>query len=197
MHSGWGAMVAISGSSKGPELVDRKRMIIIDPSIPGAKQPYHYAADLPFADAHKHIEKCDACSRALAFVAIRELRQNLQKREYEIVGCAMLLASSRSLPGLADILKSHPLIHTAEGEFFRRVVSQACERVGIPVTGLSERELDARATSEFGIKFARQIRTFDELGRSLGPPWTQDYKRAALAASLVLQHKVPQHAKSR
>jgi hypothetical protein len=56
-------------------------------------------------------------------------------------GCAMLLASGRGLPTLPNILASRALVHTAEGQFFRRVVREACERCRIPVVGFREREL--------------------------------------------------------
>src|SRR2546430_13640189 len=37
---------------------------------------------------------------------------------------------------------SHPLIHTAEGEFFRNAVRQACEEHKATVTGIREAALD-------------------------------------------------------
>jgi len=42
------------------------------------------------------------------------------------------------------------LIHTAEGEFFRHAVRQACERLKIPVTAIRERDLEERAKVMFG-----------------------------------------------
>jgi hypothetical protein len=39
VHSGWGALVCISGNSTNPEIVDRQRIVIIEPAMKGAKQP--------------------------------------------------------------------------------------------------------------------------------------------------------------
>jgi len=50
MHSGWGVLVAVSGDAHSVEVLDRRRIVTTDPSIPGAKQPYHYAAGLGLAD---------------------------------------------------------------------------------------------------------------------------------------------------
>jgi hypothetical protein len=97
----------------------------------------------------------------------------------------MLLASGRALPALPNILASHALIHTAEGEFFRNIVSEACESCHIPVMGIRERELDKQADAIFG-KAAPSVRQhISELGKIVGSPWTQDEKTAALAASVV------------
>ena len=96
------------------------------------------------------------------------------------------MAAGRPLPALADILSSHALIHTAEGEFFRRCLREACEGQGIAVTGIRERDLDARANAVFGAAAARTQQRIAALGRSLGPPWTQDQKIAALAAWILL-----------
>jgi hypothetical protein len=97
------------------------------------------------------------------------------------------MASGRALPSLAEILASHALIHAAEGEFFRTIVHQACEAIGIAVTPLRERELEQRAKELLGNK-ANQIKQWiSSCGKRLGPPWTQDEKIAALAATLILR----------
>jgi hypothetical protein len=186
MHSGWGALVAISAAPRDPEIVVRKRMVIINPVMAGAKQPYHFAENMRLPDAERHIQACADAAAALAIATIRETIDELRQRDYGVVGSAMLLASGRTLPPLANILASHALIHAAEGEFFRRIVQQACEHLGVPVTGLRERDLDQRASADLGIAEGRLHQKIDLLGRPLGPPWTQDYKRAALAAWLLL-----------
>ncbi|MGZ4844484.1 MAG: hypothetical protein ACXVJ1_07215, partial [Candidatus Angelobacter sp.] len=83
-------------------------------------------------------------------------------------------------------LASHALIHTAEGEFFRQAFRGALERLEIPVTGIRARDLDDRAKKAFGKAEPQVHQRIDEMGRSLGAPWTQDEKTAALAAAIVL-----------
>jgi hypothetical protein len=106
-------------------------------------------------------------------------------RKYRVLGCAMLLASGRALPSLQKILASHALIHTAEGEFFRNVVREACEHFRIPVVGIRERELDERANTTFGNRAPSVRQHISELGKTVGSPWTQDEKTAALAALII------------
>ena len=151
----------------------------------GAKQPYHFAESLGLAEAKCHLEKCAAVSQRLAAQALRDMLDVVTARKYRVLGCAMLLASGRALPSLQKILASHALIHTAEGEFFRNIVSEACESCHIPVMGIRERELDKQADAIFGKGAARVRQHISNLGKTVGSPWTQDEKTAALAALLV------------
>lgn len=122
MHSGWGAVVAVTGKPGTVEVIDRKRIVVTDEKIPGAKQPYHFAKTLGLSEAEKHLAKCAGVSERLALAAVRDLVGELKGRDYRVVAAAVLLASGRPVPPLAEILASHALIHTAEGEFFRRVL---------------------------------------------------------------------------
>ena len=185
MHSGWGVVVCISGDSAAPEIVDRRRIVIIEPAMKGAKQPYHFAEPLRLEEAGRHIQKCAAASRRLSLQAIREMLDAVSAQNYRVLGCGMLLASGRALPSLQKILASHALIHTAEGEFFRNVVREACESLGIPVVGIRERELDERANATFGKAAPRLRQDIASLGKTVGSPWTQDEKTAALAGLIV------------
>jgi hypothetical protein len=189
VHSGWAVLVCVSGAPAAPEIVDRRRIVMVEPAMQGAKQPYHFAETLPLEEAERHLHKCAEDSERLAITAIREMLDAVTGRHSRVVGCAMLLASGRALPPLPKILDSHALIHTAEGEFFRRVVREACERCRIPVKGFVERELDERANAAFGKAAAGVRRRISDLRSTVGPPWTLDEKAAALAALMVLADK--------
>jgi hypothetical protein len=180
MHSGWGVLVAVSGPPDAIEILARRRIVTADPEMPGAIQPYHYAMNLKLPESEKHLAKCAAASTRLAVAAIADL-----VKEFHIVGSAVLQASGRTLPSLEKILASHPLIHTAEGEFFRHTVSQAFEDLQITVTAIRQRDLEERAKSTFG-SASRIQGTIASLGKTIGPPWTKDHKTAALAAATLL-----------
>jgi hypothetical protein len=181
MHSGWGVLVAVSQDANAVTLLDRRRIVVADREEHGAVQPYHFAAQLKPAEQEKHLAHCAASSCQLAATAIAEVIRELAERHYRTVGAAILLASGRPLPPLAKILAAHPLVHTAEGEFFRHAVRQACEGMQIPVTAIRMRELDAGANTGSALQ-----RSIAGLGRTAGPPWTKDHKTAALAAALLL-----------
>ncbi len=186
MHSGWGALVAVSNGDGTAEVLERRRITVTIPGTPGANQPYHFAEKLQFAEAEKFLGNCFAASRRLALAAVREVVEELRGRQYRVVGSAVLLASGRPLPPLAKILASHALIHAAEGEFFREVFSKACADLELSVTGVRERDLDERVKTALGKAAARLWQQISAMGRSIGPPWTTDQKTAALAALVVL-----------
>jgi hypothetical protein len=189
MHSGWGALVAVSYDGGTVEVVERRRVAVTTAGTPGANQPYHFAERLGLPEAEKFLGDCLAASKRLALAAVREVLGGLRARQYRVVGSAVLLASGRPLPPLPKILASHASIHAAEGEFFRDVFSKACRELELSVSGFRERDLDEWVRTAFGKAATRIARQVSTLGRSVGPPWTTDQKTAALAALLVLANK--------
>src|SRR2546421_3194219 len=174
MHSGWGALVAVSNSAGAVEVIERRRVAITTPGTPGANQPYHSAENLELPEAEKFLGSCFVTSKRLASAAVRDVVSELRGRQYRVVGSAVLLASGRPLPSLSKILASHALIHAAEGEFFRQAVRKACECLKISATAVAERQLDERAKAAFGSATSRVQRRVSTLGSSIGPPWTKD-----------------------
>lgn len=194
MHSGWGALVALSNDTGTVEVIERRRVTVAIPETPGGKQPYHFAENFELPKAEKFLRIRFADSKRLALEAVGEVVAELRDRQYRVIGAAVLLASGRPLPPLPKILASHALIHAAEGEFFREIFSKACEELELPVTGVRERDLDERVRTTFGKAATRMLQRISTMGRSLGPPWTQDQKTAALAALVVLAGERPQKA---
>jgi len=185
VHSGWAVIVCMSGDPAAPSVVDRRRIVIIEQAMEGAKQPYHFVESLVISQAERHLERCAAVAQRLALQAIHAMLDAVSAAKHRVVGCGMLLASGRPLPALPNILASHALVHAAEGEFFRKVVREACESCHIPVIGIRERELDKQADAIFG-KDAPSVRQhISSLGKTVGSPWTQDEKTAALAGLIV------------
>lgn len=179
VHSGWAALVAVAGSLESPEVVARRRIEIADPGIRGSKQPFHAAEPLEFPDAKAFLDRCEESTRKLTGDALKAAIDGLRDRRFEPAGCGIILGSGRTLPPLEAILKSHALIHTAEGEFYRTAVVQAAERLGLRVFGMKEKEMCAHAQG--------LIARLAEIGKSIGPPWTQDQKYAALVAWMALE----------
>lgn len=191
VHSGWGALVAVAGDPGTLEVIERRRIEIIDRNAPGAAQPYHFAKDLPLADAGKFIAGSAASAARLASTAMREVCDKLRAHGYKLIAAAILLSSGRPLPELGKILAAHPMIHTAEGEFFRQAFRDACASLKIAVTGVREHDLDQHAKSVLRGDGGLLKKKIAGMGKTLGPPWTADQKAAALAAMIVLasRHK--------
>jgi len=185
-HSGWAVMVAVGGSAEAPEVILRRRLVIADPNLAGSKQPYHAAEPMAFPDAEAFINRCADSTRTMAKKAVRDAVAELTGMGFAMAGSCVLLGSGRPVGDLAKILSSHPLIHTAEGEFYRNALKQACESCGLAFSGVKERELMGQAAAGLGIRAAEIENRVSQLGRTLGPPWRQDERLSAIAAWIVL-----------
>ena len=183
MHSGWGILVAVSDEL---EMIDRRRITVTTHSGPRGNQPFHHAKDLGLPKAEEYLSEYRLESERIACEAIGAATKELKARGHEIVASAILLASGRPLPALPQILASHPLIHTAEGELFRDVAARACELIGIPVMRYRERALEEIVKSVLAGCSQSVLKELGTSGKKLGPPWTADHKAASLAAYVAL-----------
>jgi hypothetical protein len=186
VHSGWAAMVAVSLEDGVPVVLQRRKLLLVGTFSYTFRQPYHTAEKMPLGDAAEFVRGVEAESRELALSGLRALEKELDSANYKVRGCALLLASGRKLPEFEKILASHALIHTADGELFREAIRHCCTRANLPLAVIKERELLAAASKRLNKRPEFLNRQVAALGKSLGPPWTQDEKLATLAAWLTL-----------
>ena len=186
VHSGWSALVAVSFEEDGPIVLSRERVHLVETFIYKFRQPYHTAERMPLEKARTFVDASLVEAKRLAGSALRSTQKELGNKGYELARGALLLASGRKLPDLESILRSHALIHTADGEHFREALRHACADCGVEIACIKERELLDRGMKTLRTKRERLLRRLTELGTGFGSPWTQDEKYAALAAWLVL-----------
>jgi hypothetical protein len=186
VHSGWAAVVTMSGSRDAPVVVDRRNIQLVKTYTYTYRQPYHTAKEMVRQDAAKFIRGVKSDAKRLGVSSLRALRKDLAEGDFKIVRGVLLLASGRPLPEIEQILASHALIHTADGELFRDSLRAACGLCDLPVEGVREKELFATASKVLAIQPAVLKRRLAGLGKALGPPWSADEKFAALAGWLTL-----------
>jgi len=186
VHSGWAAMVTVSLEDGAPVVLHRRKLLLVRTFSYTFRQPYHTAEKMPLGDATEFVRGVEKESQELALSGLRALEKELESVDYKVRGCALLLASGRKLPEFEKILASHALIHTADGELFRESIRYACSRAQLPLASITERELLTAAATRLKKKPEFLNRQVVALGKSLGPPWTQDEKLATLAAWLTL-----------
>jgi len=189
-HSGWTALVGISLEEGFPLVLLRERPRLVKTFTYEFRQPYHTAKKRLPAEARSFISLMRAEARQLAYRVIHSVQMDLQKQGYELKCCGLLLASGRPLPALPEILASHALIHTADGELFREALLHANKRCGVETFTTKESELLERAVEALHLQPNELGRRLVDLGHPLGSPWSQDEKFAALAAWLSLLFKV-------
>lgn len=183
VHSGWTALVAVSDEESFPVPVLRERPHLVRSFTFEFRQPYHTAKKKPLDEGSEFIEEVRAEATELAFLAIQSAQAALRTQGRELCNCGLLASSARPLPDIAQILASHPLIHTADGELFRQALVEACKRLALPVCTVRENELLERAARALDLSPAQLAA---RLARPHGSPWTQDEKFATLAAWLAM-----------
>ena len=141
---------------------------------------------MALSDAALIVARCQKVSLKLATEAITTEMKTLAGQGFVARVCAVLQGRTRELPELERILSSHPLLHTAEGIFYRQVLISASEPTGMQVLQVPERELEVRLAAALHLPADRILPRLTALGRGLGSPWTADQKLAAGAAWLAL-----------
>jgi hypothetical protein len=184
-HSGWTALVALSLEDESPHVLLRQRPHLVETFTYEFRQPYHSAEKRP-AEAPGIISRVRTDARHLAYQAIRSVQTSLQEHDYELKHCGLLLASGRPLPALPQILSSHALIHTADGELFREALIHASLRCGFEMFTAKESVLLETASHSLHLQPDEIVRRLASLGSALGSPWTRDEKFATLVAWLSL-----------
>ena len=194
VHSGWAAVIALGGKPAFPEMIHRARVALIDREGEGTPQPYHAqpyhaAAEMELAEAEAYIGRSGKASTAIAREELEALLVKLGAKNCGVAGCGVLFAAGRQPGILANTLASHAMIHTAEGVFFREAIVRACEQIKLPVIRIKEREVGRVAEESLGFSSGRLQGHLAVMGKTAGPPWTQDQKLAALAAWIALISK--------
>jgi hypothetical protein len=168
-HTGWAAVVAVAGG----EVVLKGRVEMASTFASGAV--FHAGQELPLENAKALIHSSEAKFEAKARQAISGLLAELGALDCEVIGAGIIAGSPKPLPPVEAILRSHALVHAAEGELYRRMIARGCEGCGIPVKWVALKGPGARADS------------IAAMGKKSGRPWAADQKEAALAALIALE----------
>lgn len=183
-HIGWAAVVAVSGARGAPSVAGKRRVEMATTFETGAV--YHQAQALSVPEAEALVRSSEQRLLDAARTALAALAAELREGELEPVASAVLGGRARPLPPLASILRSHALVHAAEGVLYRRVLVRASEACGIPAALVPAQDLPSRVAAASGVAVDRVASVLAAMGKASGRPWTRDQKNAALAAWLAL-----------
>jgi hypothetical protein len=188
VHTGWAAMVALAGPAASPRVIERSRIALADTDETEALQAYHLAEEAGLAEAARIVDQARRAARTVATrsiaAAVARLRADHKVERGAIVG------GNSKVPGsLEAILRSHAMIHAAEGELFRTALADACAAEGVSIVEVPSNDLEAQAAAVLGLDGDRLRARIVELGAGLSSPWAQDQKESALVAWLALHRK--------
>ena len=187
LHTGWAVLVAVTRESGTLKVQLRRRIELLPPGDSIPRFVYHRASELPAAQAQELVQLAGKASKETAEIAIKEVIEDLRSRDLK-VEAAGIPSVSRSVPkDLSAVLRSHPLIHTAEGILFQQAIASACKRCELAVVSVREREVWLSAATACGVKETKLRQQVDDLRKSVGAPWGADQKSATAMALLALR----------
>jgi len=180
-HTGWAMLVAIAGPVTSPTIVTRERVVLVEGGFERAGV-YHASLEVELPAARALVERIATEARQSA----RRALASLIEAQREVVACGVVAAKGRPPPpDLEAILRSHALVHAAEGELYRDALVRAAGSLDLTVVAAPIAELEAAVAGALP-RTTSVAQVIAELGRAAGRPWAQDHKEAALAALAAL-----------
>jgi hypothetical protein len=190
-HSGWAALVVLGTGSGELQVVDRRRMELVEKNDASwAKQPYHAAEHLNAGEARHLVRRGIETARR---IAVREMRRTVERARaegHEVAACAVLVVDPMPDWTVDEILAVHFRMHKAEGVLFRDALAHAAGACDLRLLRVPEKQLDEYAERALATSVNSLRKTIASFGKSVGPPWGKDQKDAALAAMIALQGKL-------
>jgi hypothetical protein len=183
-HTGWAAVVAVAGPIASANVVAKRRIDMATTFDEGAV--YHKGQELPLAQAEALVRSSEEKFQRIARDALEELLAELRTDGRAPVAAALVSGKDKALPPLASILKSHALVHAAEGDLYRRVLLRASEACGIPTLLVPENQIEEQAVDALQTEPAELAQRLAAMGKASGKPWTKDQKQSALVAWIAL-----------
>ena len=177
--------LVVGGTLDEPLIIGRRRLALAASEGESDTQPYHAAASLGAARGRAIVERCAARAEELALEGLRRLADELTPQH--LVTCAILTSKPKAPLDLETTLRSHALIHGAEGLLFREAVARAAVACGLELHPVQESEALALAATAWRCKPASVEKRITDLRRSAGAPWTRDEKLATIAGLLALR----------
>lgn len=186
LHTGWAVLVAVNGTPTKFDVLLRRRVELLPSGDAIPRFMYHRAAEISLTQATQLIQQAEVAAVNAARLAVSEALEHLRELKFATIAAGIASASKPVLTDLAAVLRSHPMIHTAEAALFRRALAAACEKCGVAVAVAREREIWAHAGKASGLKEVLLRKRVEALRKSVGAPWGSDQKTATAYAVLAL-----------
>jgi hypothetical protein len=172
-HFGWAAAVTASGDH---EVVDRRRIELIEPGMPSA--PIHHEGK-PLDDAATValVAKVRASAVRATSAALDELAAAVR---VPIVSMS-LRAWPLDFPDDIAVQRRPPYESRADSIMYRQVLAELAQARGWAIHLYNAKDVEEEAAS---ILAGRADEVLDGPRATLGPPWSKDH-RMALAATIV------------
>lgn len=181
VRTGRAIAVVVGGPPESPAILLKALIQVASSFDEGAV--FHVGQGMPVEAARAFVQEAESRFTERARAELAALTERLGTR---IAAAGMAADPAKRLPPLESILKSHALVHAAEGELYRRVFAEAALALGVRPLRVPAEELDRRAAAALGIAPAKLAAHLLAMGKASGRPWAADQKQATLVAWLAL-----------
>ncbi len=181
-HLGWAVAVAASADH---EVVDRRRIELVEPGLPAA--PIHHEGGAHLMHRSAAPLDDDALAALVADVrasVVRAASSALAELETELpepIASLSLRAWPADFPEDIAVQRRVPYESRADSVMYRQVLAELAHERGWVVHLYEAKDVEARAARILG---ARADEVLRGPRATLGPPWSKDH-RMALAATVL------------
>jgi hypothetical protein len=185
-HTGWAALVAVTGGAAEPEVVLRRRAELGDPRGRIRRSVYHAARALEPAAAADLVEAAERIAAEEASAALERTVRDAANEGAVVRSCAVVVGAFAAGARLESILASHALVHAAEGRLYQSALLKGAQSRGLEPVAIPKQSIWEQGEAALGVAENELRHWIDQMRREIGPPWAQDQKLAALAAWIAL-----------
>jgi hypothetical protein len=178
-HTYWTAAVALAGPVEAPQVLERRKLTFASGD---EKFVYHQAETQTLEAAAANIDQVRGAVTGHVAQAVGELIAELESGGFRVSSAVAPKGAAKVPADLAGIIASHAAMHAAEGHFYRDAVVLGCEALGLSTHRILEKALKKTVAERLEADEAAVDEALKTMGATLGPPWSEDFKLATLAA---------------
>src|SRR5260221_2801993 len=172
-HNGWAIFVSVSAKDGSPQVVDRRRVELIEPGLP--KQPYeHETSGMNATEAGRLVQEVRESALHCAERALSQLRSSLGTKlapGREAVSIALRAAPLPRLPGsVAEAHASWHVLMRADAMLYHDALCTAAASLGIEVATFPRGDDRRPPPGAMATTAARPHLCLNGLQRRLRPP---------------------------
>jgi hypothetical protein len=172
------AIAVLLSLSKEPQIIDRRTISLVDPSIPDSIQPFHVFETRSGPDAEQWVERLKKIVTIASATSIKTLLKDYRKLGY-VPDRAVVVVGSTIDP--SKIHNEHIRWHALEGQLFRTSVEKAILAQKLKCSILISGDV-YKTSSEILHKKEEDLKKIvKELGKPMGS-WRSEEKIASMAA---------------
>ena len=180
-HAGWAFLVTAGARTGEPEVVDKRRIRLIESGIP--TQPYHHEKlSLSEQESEQLLRRVGRSIAASTALALDHLANDLQPR-YRVCAIAMRYPTLEQLP--ATVKEAHDSYHVqcrADAMLYHSAICDAARQRNWEVVFHRRGEELQKAAATLQRSTEDVERFVNGLRPTLRPPWAAEHRHAFAAA---------------